>query len=299
MNPPNGGAPSTADPAAQQAHCYRHPNREAGVRCIRCDRPICPECMRPASVGFHCPDDVNIARKSMRPQRTSVGARMMQSPPYVTFALIAANVIIYLITVAQSGQGFTGPLGVPIHRLFYNWQLQPLAVKQRGEYYRLLTSAFLHVSVLHIGFNMLALFFIGPPLERLLGRWRFSVVYLLGALGGSAAVYAWGDIQTPEVGASGAIFGLFAACLVFVRKLGLDLQWLVGIIVINFVFTFSIQNISRLGHLGGFITGGLAALAIGGLPHLRRQFSLQTQLLGLGGVAAAIVAIVVARTATF
>jgi membrane associated rhomboid family serine protease len=255
--------------------------------------------MRPASVGFHCPDDVNIARKTMRSQRTSVGARMLQSPPYVTFGLIAANVIIYVITVAQAGQGFTGQVADPIHRLFWDWQLQPLAVKQRGEYYRLLTSAFLHVSVLHIFFNMLALFFIGPPLERLLGRWRFSAVYVLGALGGSAAVYAWGDIQTPEVGASGAIFGLFAACLVFVRKLGLDLQWLVGIIVINFVFTFSVQNISRLGHIGGFVTGGLAALAIGGLPKLRRRLSLQGQLLGLGGVAAAVVAIVIVRTATF
>ncbi|MDP9091955.1 MAG: rhomboid family intramembrane serine protease [Actinomycetota bacterium] len=299
MTPPDGGAPSTAEAAAQRAHCYRHPNREAGVRCTRCDRPICPECMRPASVGFHCPDDVNIARKSVRAPRTSVGARLMQSPPYVTFALIAANVVIYLITVAQSGKGFTGPLGVPLHRLFDNWQLQPLAVKQRSEYYRLLTSAFLHVSVLHIGSNMLALFFIGPPLERLLGRWRFSAVYLLGALGGSAAVYAWGDINVPEVGASGAIFGLFAACLVFVRKLGLDLQWLVGIIVINFVLTFSIQNISRLGHLGGFVAGGLAALAIGGMPHLRQRLSVQSQLLGLGGVAAAIAAIVIVRTATF
>jgi membrane associated rhomboid family serine protease len=255
--------------------------------------------MRPASVGFHCPDDVNLARKTVRAPRTSVGARMMQSPPFVTFGLIAANVVIYVITVAQSGQGFTGQVGDPINRLFYDWQLQPLAVEQRGEYYRLLTSAFLHVSVLHIASNMLALFFIGPPLERLLGRWRFGVVYLLGALGGSAAVYAWGNTYTAEVGASGAIFGLFAACLVFVRRLGLDLQWLVGIIVINFVLTFSIHNISRLGHIGGFITGGLAALAIGGIPQLRQRLTAQTQVLGLSGVAAIVILIIVVRTATF
>ena len=94
-------------------------------------------------------------------------------------------------------------------------------------------------------------------------------VYLLGALGGSAAVYAFGQVNTAEVGASGAIFGLFAAGLVLVRKLGLDPQWLVGIIVLNFVFTFSIHNISKLGHIGGFVAGGLAALAIAGLPQTR------------------------------
>ena len=113
---------------------------------------------------------------------------------------------------------------------------------------------------------MLALFFVGPPLERLLGRWRFLAVYLISALGGSAAIYAFGAVRLPVVGASGAIFGLFAACLVLVRRLGLDLQWLVGIIVLNFVFTFSIPGITKLGHIGGFVAACLAALAIGGLP---------------------------------
>jgi membrane associated rhomboid family serine protease len=296
MTPPDGGALPHSE-AAPTPHCYRHPNREALVRCTRCDRPICPDCMRPASVGFHCPDDVGLAKKTVRAPRTSVGARLLQSPPYVTWGLIALNLIVYLVTASQSVKGITQP-GDASSKLFFDWQLFAPAIHD-GQYYRLLTSAFLHVSLLHIGSNMLALFIIGPPLERLLGPWRFAVVYLLGALGGSAAVYAWGQVNTPEVGASGAIFGLFAAALVLVRKLGLDPQWLIGIIVLNFVFTFSIHNISKLGHIGGFVAGGLAALAIAGLPQSRTRLRLQAQVSGLAAVAAVVVVTVLVRTSTF
>ncbi|HEV7193590.1 MAG TPA: rhomboid family intramembrane serine protease [Jatrophihabitantaceae bacterium] len=287
------------DPSAVQARCYRHPHREAGVRCTRCDRPICPECMRPAAVGFHCPDDVNLARKTTRAPRTAVGASAWQSSvPYLTAAFIGANVVVYLVTASQSVNGFSQP-GDGSSKLFRDWQLVPDAVHLNDSYYRLITAAFLHVSLLHIASNMLALAFVGPPLERLLGRWRFASIYLLAALGGNAAVYAFGSSTTAEVGASGAIFGLFAACLVLVRRLGLDLQWLVGIIVVNFFLTFSVHNISKLGHIGGFITGAVAALAIGGLPQLRRRLSTQTQVAGLSAVLAALIVVVVARTVSF
>jgi len=285
-----------ADPPAPR--CYRHPNRETLIRCTRCDRPICPDCMRPASVGFHCPDDVGLASKTVRAPRTAVGARLMDSPPLVTWGLIAANVVVYLITAAQSVKGIMQP-GDGSSRLFVDWQLFPRSVHDHDQYYRLVTAGFLHVSVLHIASNLLALFIIGPLLERLLGRWRFALVYLLGILGGSAAVYAFGQVNTPEVGASGAIFGLFAAALVLVRKLGLDAQWLIGIIVLNFVFTFSIHNISKLAHVGGFLAGALATLAIGGLPQVRERVGLRTQLAGLGAVTAVILATIAVRTATF
>lgn len=298
MTPPDGDESSAAVAPADQPRCYRHPNREALVRCTRCDRPICPECMREASVGFHCPDDVSIAAKTVRAPRTSVGARMMNAPPYVTIALIAANIIVYIVTAQQSAHGFR-QVGDASSRLFVDWQLQPIRVHDHHEFYRLITSTFLHVSILHIASNMVALAFIGPPLERLLGRWRFAAVYLLGGLGGSAAVYAFGQIYTPEVGASGAIFALFAACLVLVRKLPLDPQMLVGVVVLNFILTFSIHNISKLAHIGGFVAGGLAALAIAGLPRARQRLSTTTQLAGLGGLAAVVVALVVLREATF
>jgi membrane associated rhomboid family serine protease len=155
------------------------------------------------------------------------------------------------------------------------------------------------VSLLHIASNMLALVVIGPPLEQLLGRWRFASLYLLSALGGSAAIYAFGNELTPTVGASGAIFGLFGACLVLFRKLGLDPQWLLIIVALNFVLTFSIHGISRLGHIGGFITGILAALIIGGLPSRRTRVATSVQVAGLVGLLAAILLVVLLRTATW
>jgi membrane associated rhomboid family serine protease len=285
-------------PAVTQ-RCYRHPDREALIRCTRCDRPICPDCMRPASVGFHCPDDVSEGARTVRAPRTAVGARLLQSRPYVTITLGVLNVVAYLYTSTQSVRGISDPSAVRgTSALFYKWQLFPPAVHD-GAYDRLLTSAFLHLSPLHIVFNMIALGVLGPPIEALLGRWRFTALYLLSALGGGAAVYAFGSQYSATVGASGAIFGLFAAALVMVRQLRLDPQWLIGTVVLNFVVTFSIQGVSKLGHIGGFVTGALVALAIAGLPQLRARVPAGWQGAGLGAVAGLIVVVVAVRTLTW
>lgn len=283
---------SQPDPVA---HCYRHPNRETGVRCVRCDRPICGDCMRPASVGFHCPDDVREGARSVRTQRTSVGAKILQSPPYVTVALVVLNVGAYLATGLQKPGTLRDPTG---SKLFLDWQLFPPRVND-GEYYRLVTSAFLHLSLLHIGANMLALILIGPAVERLLGWWRYLAMYLVAAVGGSAAVFAFGDEFTATAGASGAIFGLFGACLVLVRKLSLDPQWLIATIVLNFAITFSVPGISELGHLGGFVIGGLAGLAIGGMPNARARIDTRIQAGGLAALFVLVVLVVGVRAATF
>jgi membrane associated rhomboid family serine protease len=287
-------------PADVAARCYRHPNREALIRCTRCDRPICPDCMRPASVGFHCPDDVAREAKTVRAPRTSVGAQLMQSPPYVTLVLIALNVITYVWTATRPGASFRDPT-TPNSRdsLFVRWLLEPAIVKTEGRYYDLITSAFLHLSLLHIASNMLALAFIGPALEQLMGRWRFTALYLLSAVGGSAAIYAFDNPLGATAGASGAVFGLFGACLVLYRRLGLDLQYLIGIVVLNFVFTFSVHNISKLGHVGGFVTGCLAGLALGGLPSSRARIPTRVQVAGLGALGLLVVLVVVVRTASW
>ncbi|MDQ6850623.1 MAG: rhomboid family intramembrane serine protease [Actinomycetota bacterium] len=282
--------------AAAPPRCYRHPSRDALVRCTRCDRPICPECMREASVGFHCPEDVAIAKRTARRPRTSVGAMLRGSPPYVTAVLVGLNAVTYLATGLQSPASLTHPTDGPIDGLFSSWQLQPGAVYRDDAYWRLMTSAFLHINPLHLGANMLALVVIGPALERLLGRIRFLALYLLAALGGSAAIYVFGAAGVAVVGASGAIFGLFGASLALVRRLGLDLQWLIGIIVLNFVFTFSVPGISVLGHLGGFVTGALAALAIAGLPQLRRRVPTGVQAAGLSALLAALLLAISVRT---
>ncbi|HEV7206008.1 MAG TPA: rhomboid family intramembrane serine protease [Jatrophihabitans sp.] len=288
MTLPPGGAEVAA-------RCYRHPNREALIRCTRCDRPICPDCMRPASVGFHCPDDVQQGARSIRAPRTAVGAKLLASPPYVTITLAVLNVAAYLCTALQAHGSLRDPTG---SQLFLDWNLNPFSVHS-GRYYQLLTSAFLHLSLLHIGANMLALALIGPALERLLGWWRFAAVYLISALGGSAAVYAFGIQASNTAGASGAIFGLFGACLVLVRRLGLDAQWLIGTIVLNFVITFSVPQISKWGHLGGFVTGLLLGVAIAGLPSMRERVPTRVQAAGVGGVLVLVVVVIALRTATW
>jgi membrane associated rhomboid family serine protease len=278
-----------------QAFCYRHPLRETGVRCIRCDRPICPDCMRPASVGFQCPDDVRIGSLEQRAPRTIAGAQVRDRQPYATWSFIAANVVVYLITAIQSVHGFSNPND---SSLFIKWVLEPKQVALHDQYYRLITSAFLHVSIWHVGFNMIALYFVGPYLERLLGAWRFVALYLLSALGGSVAVYLFASKYSGTVGASGAIFGLFAACLMFVRELGLDPRWLVGTIALNFLLTFSIADISKYGHLGGFVFGAATSVVIAGVPwRPRRRLPLPVQLYGMGGIAVLLVGLITWRTA--
>lgn len=297
---PNGepGGPMPAGGSAPTsggiARCYRHPERETGVRCVRCNRPICPECMRPASVGFQCPDDVRHGRATQRAPRTLVGGAMRTHHPFVTWTLVALNVLAYILTalgaVHGANQNHTSPL-------FADWVLIPYKVAHDGEYERLITSAFLHYGLLHILLNMLALLMIGPYLERLLGMWRFAAVYLLGALGASVAVYAFGSQFDATAGASGAIYGLFAAALLLVRELGLNPQWLIGTIVLNFVLTLSVPGISKLGHIGGFVVGGLATIAIAGLPRNRRRLAANLQAAGLGGMLVVLVLATVWRTA--
>lgn len=252
--------------------------------------------MRPASVGFHCPDDVQQGARTVRAPRSTIGAMLRSSPPYMTVTLIALNVAAYLATGLQSPATLRDPTS---SSLFIKWQLEPYIVHRDHDYYQLLTSGFLHLTVLHIAVNMLSLGIIGPFLETQLGRWRFTAAYLISLLGGSAAVYAFGFDLQPTAGASGAIFGLFGVGLVLVRKIGLDLQWLVATLVLNFVITFSVADISRWGHIGGFVTGLLVGLAIGGLPQSRRRIPIRMQVGGLSAVLALVVVVVAVRTATW
>jgi membrane associated rhomboid family serine protease len=295
--PPTPQALPDAQAGAEPApsHCYRHPMREALVRCTRCDRPICPDCMRPASVGFHCPDDVKLANRGVRVARTPVGApAQAMGAPYVTWSIISLNVLVYLLTVHQSGNNLNDP-----HRssLFSDWFLSPYLVAHNHQYLRLIESAFLHENVIHIASNMIALWIIGPHLERLLGWWRFTGLYLLAGFGGGVAVYVFGARDIGVVGASGAIYGLFAACLLFVRELGFDRRYLIITIVANFVLTISVPDISKLGHVGGFVVGGLTSFALAGVPWARRRLSVIVQVSGMAAILAVLLLLVVYRTA--
>lgn len=287
--------PAGPDPNYGFAGCYRHPDRLTGVRCVRCNRPICPQCQRPAAVGFQCPDDVRAGQASVRRARTVVGARAGSGVATVTYGLIGLNVLVYLLTALDRG----GSLVTNYHStLFGQWVLWPRTVGQNHEYYRLITSAFLHYGPIHILLNMYALYVIGPPLEQVLGRWRYLALYLLAALGGSVAVLALDSVDVGSAGASGAIFGLFAAAVVLGRRVGFNTTALWITIGINFVFTFSVPGISKLGHVGGFVLGGAAALVLvgGQLSGRGRLPSTRVQVAALAALLVVLLAVAVGRT---
>src|SRR4051794_35655027 len=234
--------------------CYRHPDRETGLSCSECGRPICTECMTPAAVGLRCPDHAG-TRRRVAPPRVVRRASRGATDALVTKALIAANLVVYLITASQ-GAGLNTPGG----SLFVKWALFGPAVAQ-GDWWRLITAAFLHASVIHIGFNMYVLWAIGAPVETYLGRARFLALYFVSGLAGSAGAL----VVTPlavTVGASGAIFGILGALLIIEwqttgRLAGNAMTW----IVINLALSFAISNISIGGHVGGLIGGILVTLA--------------------------------------
>jgi membrane associated rhomboid family serine protease len=275
---------STADTGLPT--CYRHPDRETGLSCSECGRPICTECMTPAPVGLRCPDHAG-SRKVVNAPRIVRRAPRGATDALVTKTLIAVNVIVYLITAVQ-GHGVNSPGG----RLFYDMFLYGPAVAH-GDWWRLITAAFLHASVIHIGFNMYVLWVIGAPVEQYLGRTRFVGLYFVSGLAGSAGAL----VLTPlalTVGASGAIFGILGALLIIEwqttgRLAGNAMTW----IVINLALSFVISNVSIGGHVGGLIGGILATLAFAnwGRGHAAYGKIGVTGFAGLAGVAVASVAI--------
>jgi membrane associated rhomboid family serine protease len=237
--------------------CYRHPGRETGVHCSNCGRPICPECMTHAAVGIRCPECADRRTVTQRAGFT------LPRAPVVTYALIAANIVVFLLTNrigAGGGLGFGGTLNALGNRLVLDGP--DVAA---GQYYRLVSAAFVHYGVLHIGLNMYALYLLGGAFESYAGSLRFAAVYFTSALAGSFGAL----LLTPHAataGASGAIFGVMGALFVLERQRGLALlQSPIGVlIVINLAFTFGIPGISIGGHVGGLIGGALVGFALSG-----------------------------------
>ena len=242
-------------------YCYRHPDRETGLSCSDCGRPICVDCMTVAPVGIRCPEHAGARpRQTPRPVRTvqRTSARqgiMIRTDAIVTRVLIAINLAVYLVGISQGG-GINNPGGELFRRLW----LDGYDVSHGG-WWRLITAAFLHASIIHIAFNMLALWWLGSPIETVLGWWRYLLLYIASGLAGSAGALIFSPDKV-TVGASGAIFGMLGA--------GLILEWratgsLAGnyltLIVINLAISFAVPNISVGGHVGGLIGGAAATLA--------------------------------------
>ncbi|WP_084436369.1 rhomboid family intramembrane serine protease, partial [Aldersonia kunmingensis] len=238
--------------------CVRHPDRPTGLTCVRCGRPACPECLREAAVGYQCVDCVRAGAATVRAPRTVAGATMSTGfTPVVTYALIAINVVVYAITVLQSGSVIENDRG---SQLFRDWALWPPAVAD-GQLFRLIGSGFLHYGALHLAVNMFALWIVGRDIERVLGRSRYTLVYFVSLLGGSAAVMAL-ELNAVTAGASGAIFGLFGALGIILLRLRQNPGPIIAIIVINVVISVATPGISLWGHLGGLAAGTAAAVAL-------------------------------------
>lgn len=232
----------------------------------------------PAAVGFQCPECLNEGRKSIRPVRTVYGGTVNRGGVDVTRVLVGINVAMFVLTlVTGAGLARGGD-----SQIYDRLALVPPLVAD-GEWYRLITSMFLHFGFLHIAFNMWALLVIGGPLEQLLGRTRFVVLYFLSGVGGSVLSFAFGPLNQIAAGASGAIFGLFAAMYVVNRQRGLETGPIVGLIAINLVISFTFPGIDWRGHLGGLITGAAVAFAFARAP--RGPARDRMQAIGCGAVA--------------
>jgi membrane associated rhomboid family serine protease len=281
LNTPASGQPETGPPAGDEPAsaganvptCYRHPDRETYVSCSRCGRPACPDCLRSAPVGQQCADCIRgrspEAGPRARQPRTPFGGRVTTGAA-VTWSLVGINVLLYLAVLARPS------IADNLEMVGYANNGRGAAIGVgAGQWYRLLTSAFVAPSGGGLGFadilfNMWALIVVGPQLERLLGSVRFLAVYLLSALGGGVFLYYLVPLNQPALGASGAVFGLFGAWFVVSRKLGTDSRGIIGLIAINLVLGFVVHGIAWQDHIGGLITGVLITAAYAYAPRAQR-----------------------------
>jgi membrane associated rhomboid family serine protease len=240
------------------------------VSCSECGRGVCPDCMVFAPVGIRCLDHASQGSGPARPamQRRARAARsgFLNQEGIVTKLLIGINIAVYLVNLLQGAS-----LGDNAGQLYTDWFLIAQAQVREtgeligvaeGEWWRLLTAAFLHGSIIHLGLNMLFLWFIGTPVEIAIGRWRFIAVYFVTALSGSAGALLFAP-DVPTVGASGALFGILG-CAVVLEQQGMHVLGgsALGIVILNFVLTLAVPGISIGGHLGGFVGGVVCGLAL-------------------------------------
>jgi membrane associated rhomboid family serine protease len=267
------------------ATCYRHPSRETGVSCSNCGKPICPDCMTTTPVGMRCPD---CAGQRQRVQ----SMRSLHVDPIATYVLIGINVLMFL--GSGGGGGILTGGGSGGSRVFNDFALYGPAIDLGHDYWRLVTGAFLHSGILHIGFNMYILYWLGTMLEPSLGHARFLALYFASLLAGSFGALLL-DPNAVTVGASGAVFGLMGAAFVLQRARGMDpMQSGIGpLILINLVLGFVIPNVSVGGHLGGLAGGVLCAFAMERVAGRGRGVVLPVAACVLIGVVAAVAGVAV------
>jgi len=294
-------------------HCYRHPQRETGVSCSNCGRPICHDCMIEAPVGFRCPECVKeqsprgsrakvVTRGQIRSRWGAAGGVMSGGAP-VTKVLIGINVALFLGELLFGAVGIMG--GGSTGMLVDMGALVPAYVAIKHDYWRLFTAMWLHGGLLHVAFNMYALYIGGSYLEMIAGKGKYLAIYLIAGVAGNVAVYLLAAPISVTIGASTAIFGIFGALFTYSlhnrdSAVGRALQSMGTVILINLVITFVVPGISWQGHVGGLIGGVLAveALTWFGRRDLRRPWGARDAAL-LAGIVAILVVAVLWRTANF
>lgn len=290
------GSPQGPQDATNLPGCYRHPDRETGVSCARCERPICPECMISASVGFQCPECVREGSgtghaPAANQPRTIAGGSIAADPRLVTKILLGLNAAVFIAVLAM-GDRLVGELV-----LIGAWPPEPWVPTEgvaEGQWYRLVTSMFTHQEIWHIAFNMLGLWWLGGPLEAALGRARYLALYVLSGLAGSALTYVVADPDQASLGASGAIFGLLGATAVLMRRLNYDMRPVIALLALNMLFTFTWSGIAWEAHVGGLVAG--VAIAYG-MVHAPRERRTLVQWGTCAVVLVVVLAAVVIRTA--
>lgn len=265
-------------------NCYRHSDREAFIRCQRCENYICPECQHEAAVGFLCSDCAGVTRTQQLLNKSPKSVRRLASKDnLLTFAIMAICAVIWL-----------GQVLIP-SSLVTLWLAYAPALTF-DEPWRMITTGFLHStnSPLHLGLNMYTLYVFGRELEPLLGRLRFAVLYLLALISGSVMVLWLNDPFGITIGASGAIFGLMGAYLVVNRSLGYGSNQITSLIAINLVFSFLLPGVSWQAHVGGLIGG----LAVGYIYSITRRASQRNRQVVLVSVFGALLVLLTVAGAT-
>lgn len=238
--------------------CYRHPEVETSLRCNRCDRPICPKCAQRGPVGFRCPEcvaEIEGRYYANRQEEYINPYYLPQEQPFITYLLVAAIVFIWVMMELAGGSTNSELL------IRFGANYGPLIIQ--GQVWRLFTSIFLHIGLMHLAFNTIALLLFGPEMERLYGLHRFLVLYLLSGLFGSLLSFAVKGVMQFSAGASGAIFGIMGVSVAFYllyrRRLGeygrQRRNQMLALVAINLVLGFTLLPVDNMGHLGGLVSG--------------------------------------------
>ena len=251
MPDPPGPPPAPPPSPGARETCFHHHDRETGRHCTRCGRPACGECLHQAAVGSQCWECIRAARP---PTRERVRRSMAGRPILVTQILIGLNIVVFLLTDGINEHGNS----LMLRLVEYG---PSIAIKH--EWWRLATAGFVHFGIMHIAFNLFALYLIGVVLEPALGPWRFLALYTASLLAGSLGAMVLNP-RAVTGGASGAVFGIGAAATVIMTRRGVRF-WDTGwgpVLLINLVFDKFVPNISIGGHIGGAIGGAIIGFVI-------------------------------------